>query len=419
MEVQKKAINLERLKDRFHQMASIGRTDKGGVTRLALSKEDKEARKLLMKWMNDIGLNVRYDDIGNIYGRLEGSDQAAPTILTGSHIDTVPRGGRLDGTLGVLAALEVVETIIEKNIKFIHPLEIVAFTNEEGARFTPQMLGSGVIANEFSKEFVYERKDLDGYQFKNELQKIGFLGSESNRVQKVKAFLELHIEQGPILEAENYPVGIVNGIAGFSWMEVKIKGQSNHSGTTPMTMRKDTMVTAATIIKEIHDYIKSKNDGSVVTVGRIQSFPGIINAVPGQTEFSIDVRQAEPNKLEINIDGIKNIIIKQVTEEEMAYELEEIWSHQPVHFSSSLINILEIACKKLNVSYRHIASGAGHDAMYMNKITDTAMIFVPSIAGKSHCEDEDTSWEHIEEGVSVLYEALCHLGAKFVNSSKN
>ncbi|MBU8878600.1 Zn-dependent hydrolase [Bacillus sp. FJAT-29790] len=409
MKTQQKGINIERLKSRIVQMASIGQTDNGGITRLALSKEDKVARELLIQWMQDIGLQTRYDDIGNIYGRLEGSDKKKPAVLTGSHIDTVPKGGKFDGTLGLLAALEVIESIIEQNIVPTHPLEIVAFTNEEGARFTPQMLGSGVIANEFSKEFVYERKDLNGYLFKNELQEIGFLGLESNRAKNIKAFLEFHIEQGPILEAENIPVGIVDGVSGFSWMEVIINGQSNHSGTTPMHMREDSLVTAATIVKEIHEYAKGKNDGTVLTVGRIQAIPGIINAVPGQTIFSIDVRHAELEKLESIIDEIKTIVKKRVAEANLSYIIEDIWLKHPVKFSSTLVHTLEKICETHEIPYKHIVSGAGHDAMYMNNITDTAMIFVPSIAGKSHCKEEDTSWKDIEKGVTVLYDALCHL----------
>jgi beta-ureidopropionase / N-carbamoyl-L-amino-acid hydrolase len=409
MKTKQLGINIERLKSRINQMASIGQTDNGGITRLALSKEDKAARELLIKWMQDIGLQTRFDDIGNIYGRLEGRNNQAPAVLTGSHLDTVPNGGRFDGTLGLLAGLEVIESIIEQNILPIHPLEIVAFTNEEGARFTPQMLGSGVITNEFSKEFVYQQKDFKGYQFKNELQELGFLGVESNRAKNIKAFLEFHIEQGPILEAENIPVGIVEGVSGFSWMEVIINGQSNHSGTTPMHMREDSLVTAATIVKEIHEYAKSKNDGTVVTVGRIQANPGIINAIPGKTIFSIDVRHPELEKLNSAIDGIKTIVKKQIAEVNMAYTIEDIWSKEPVQFSPTLIHTLEETCKTFDIPYKRIVSGAGHDAMYMNNITDSAMIFVPSIAGKSHCKEEDTSWKDIEKGMAVLFDALCCL----------
>jgi beta-ureidopropionase / N-carbamoyl-L-amino-acid hydrolase len=406
MKTQQKGINIERLKSRLEQMSSIGQTANGGITRLALSKEDKIARELLIEWMQDIGLQTRYDDIGNIYGRLEGSNKQAPAVLTGSHIDTVPNGGKFDGTLGLLAGLEVIESIIEQNIELNHPLEIVAFTNEEGARFTPQMLGSGVITNEFSKEFVYQQKDLKGYLFKNELQELGFLGLESNRAKNIKAFLEFHIEQGPILEAENTPVGIVEGVSGFAWMEVIINGQSNHSGTTPMHMREDSLVTAATIVKEIHEYAKGKNDGSLVTVGRIQAIPGIVNAVPGQTIFSIDVRHAELEKLKSNIHDIKTLVNKRVAEVNLSYTIEDIWSKDPVQFSPILIHTLEETCETYDFPYKRIVSGAGHDAMYMNNITDTAMIFVPSIAGKSHCKEEDTSWKDIEKGVTVLYDVL-------------
>lgn len=409
METELKMINITRLKDRFEQMAAIGRTESGGITRLALSSEDLQARKLLIDWMQALGLQTRYDDVGNIYGRLEGSDDEASVVLTGSHIDTVPNGGKFDGTLGVIAALEVVETMVEQNIAPKHPVEIVAFTNEEGARFTPQMLGSGVIAKEFSKEFVYRRKDLKGLEFHRELQKIGFLGLECNRVKNIKAFLEFHIEQGPVLEAENIPVGVVEGIAGFAWMEVIINGQSNHSGTTPMRMRRDSLVTAAAIIKELHDFARDKEDGTVITTGRMQTHPNIINAVPGQTIFSIDVRHAEQDRLAWTIDEIKQIIEKNVNEATMDYTLEVIWSKNPARFSPEIIAAIEKVCKLHRIPYKRMISGAGHDAMYMSAITETAMIFAPSAAGKSHCKEEDTSWHDIEKGANVLYDTICDL----------
>ncbi|KXH87025.1 Zn-dependent hydrolase [Sporosarcina sp. HYO08] len=409
METKLKNIHIERLKDRFQQMASIGRTESGGVTRLALSPEDREARELLVHWMQKIGLATRYDDVGNIYGRLEGREKNADAVLIGSHIDTVPNGGQFDGTLGVLAALEVVQSIKEQQKELKHPVEIVSFTNEEGARFTPQMLGSGVVANEFTREYVYERKDMKGLSFYDQLKKIGFVGSEANRLKNGKAFLEFHIEQGPVLEAENLPVGVVEGIAGFAWMEVIINGQSNHSGTTPMHLRQDPLVAAAAIIKELHDFAKNKKDGTVITTGRIQAFPNIINAIPSQTIFSIDVRHAERKSLESTIAEIKKIVEQHAGEVKMDMTTEEIWTKHPVSFSPKVISVIEQICKQQQTPFKRMISGAGHDAMYMNAITDTAMIFVPSVAGKSHCKEEETSWDDIEKGMNILYDTVCKL----------
>lgn len=404
-----KKVNIERLRDRFQQMALIGKMESGGVTRLALSPEDQEARQLLISWMQEIGMETRYDDVGNIYGRLEGQEKNADVVLTGSHIDTVPNGGRFDGTLGVLAALEVVESLKEQRKELKHPVEIVAFTNEEGARFTPQMLGSGVVANEFTKEYVYERKDITGLMFYHELKNIGFLGSVANRAKNIKAFLEFHIEQGPVLEAENLRVGIVEGIAGFAWMEVIINGQSNHSGTTPMHLRRDPLVAAAAIIKELHDFAKNKMDGTVITTGRIQAFPNIINAIPSQTIFSIDVRHANRNSLESTIEEIKKIVEQYAREANMELTIEEIWSKRPVTFSPHLISAIEQICRQQETPFKRMISGAGHDAMYMSAITDTAMIFVPSVAGKSHCKEEETSWHDIEKGLDILYDTIYKL----------
>ncbi|KAB7707349.1 hydantoinase/carbamoylase family amidase [Bacillus aerolatus] len=408
----KNMININRLKSRMLEMAQIGKTAKGGVTRLALSEEDKEARKLFIQWMQELGMETRVDDVGNIYGRLEGKDRQAPVVMTGSHLDTVPKGGKFDGVLGVLAALEAMETIRERGIEHTHPIEIVSFTNEEGARFAPQMLGSGVVTGKFSKEYVYEREDADGFHFKNELQKIGFLGEEKDRARHIAAFLELHIEQGPILEAENLSIGIVEGVAGFSWMEVKLSGQSDHSGSTPMTMRKDSLVAASAIIQEISKWAANKKDGTVATVGRIRTTPGIINAVPGQTIFSVDIRHPEADQLDQYKEELKQFIQDMAAKEAIDCSINEIGSNRPVRFSSNIIHVLNDICQEDQLPYKRMISGAGHDAMYINQIADTAMLFVPSVNGKSHCEEEATSWKDIEKGVSVLYKALCRLASE-------
>ncbi|MFD1707019.1 Zn-dependent hydrolase [Siminovitchia sediminis] len=398
-------IKLERLKNRMKTMAQIGATDKGGVSRLALTEEDRKARKLFIQWMQELGLTTRVDDLGNIYGRLEGIDPKASPVLTGSHLDSVPKGGKFDGTLGVLAALEAVETIKEKGIKPLRSIEIVSFTNEEGARFTPQMLGSGVIAGKFTKDYVYGRKDAEGLLFKEELERIGFMGCPENRITCANSFVELHIEQGPILEAEEKSIGVVEGIAGFYWLKLKVSGQSDHSGSTPMNMRKDSLVAASSIITDIYQWASERKDGLVATVGQIQAFPGIINAIPGETVFTLDIRHADPEKLEEAVSEATSIIQQSSAD----VTITEIGSNPPVRFSKEVTSLIEESCKDANVSYRKIISGAGHDAMYMNNITETAMIFVPSTNGKSHCEEEHTAYPDIEKGANVLYLTLWKL----------
>ncbi|GHH99467.1 Zn-dependent hydrolase [Neobacillus kokaensis] len=402
-------INIERLKSRMLKMAQIGGTDRGGVSRLALSDQEKEARALFIQWLNELNMEVRVDDFGNIYGRLEGKDPNASPVMTGSHLDTVPKGGKFDGTLGVLAALEAIETMKESGIEPACPVEIVSFTNEEGARFAPQMLGSGAITGKFSKEYVYQRTDQKGLTFQSELERIGYLGEERNRPGKIASFIELHIEQGPILDSEKIAIGVVEGIAGFSWMEIKLAGQSDHSGSTPMNMRRDSLVAASSIIHEIYNWAMSKKDGTVATVGTIRTVPGIINAIPGETMFSLDIRNSDPVQLKECVKEVTRLINHIAREKQIECTVDEIASNQPIHFSPFLIETLENVCKESQLPYKKMISGAGHDSMYLNQVTDTVMIFVPSTDGKSHCEEEHTSWEDIEKGISVLYKTLCKL----------
>lgn len=402
-------ININRLKSRMLKMAEIGKTENDGVTRLALSREDKEARMLFIKWMKDLKMKVRVDDFGNIYGRSEGTDPNASAIISGSHLDTVPKGGKFDGVLGVLSALEVVESVIESEIQHTHPIEIVAFTNEEGARFTPQMLGSGAVTGQFSRDYTYNRQDVDGYKFIDELKGINFVGDKANRLNNVEAFIEMHIEQGPTLETNQHTVGVVEGIAGFSWLEVNVFGQSNHSGTTPMELRQDSLVTSASIIEKISQWAKDRADGTVATVGNIRTNPGTINVIPGETFFTVDARYPKADLFEQCIEEIKELINRCVQRDSITCSINETRTFPPVRFSSRVVNTVEEVCTDQQISYRRMISGAGHDAMYMNNIADTAMIFVPSIDGKSHCEEENTSWKDIEKGVSILYESMTRL----------
>lgn len=399
-------ITIERLKRRIKDMAEIGRDINGGNTRLALTAEDKAARKLLISWMNELNLKVKIDDFGNIYGKKEGSDPNLSAVMVGSHIDTVPEGGKFDGVLGVLGALEAIESFMENGKKHKKSIEIVAFTNEEGARFTPQMLGSGAVTGKFSKEYAYNRKDRNGLDFETELQNIEFMGNAKNRLKNVDNFIELHIEQGPVLNERNIPIGVVDGIAGFSWFEVTIKGESNHSGTTPMKNRSDSLIIATDVIQALNNWAKKKEDGTVLTVGKINVEPGSVNVIPATTTFTVDVRLYDATIFQETLSEVKQLVDEKVQASEQEYRIEEIRTQEPLAFSSKLVHLLENICKKQKLPYLKMKSGAGHDAMYMSNITDTAMIFVPSDRGISHSPEEYTEWGDIEQGVNVLYRVM-------------
>lgn len=400
-------------------MAEIGKTKKNGVHRLALSDEDKHARELLISWLKELQLDIKIDDFGNIFARKEGAIPGLPPVVCGSHLDTVPYGGRFDGTLGVLAALEVVSSIMDHNIEHEYPIVIAMFTNEEGARYTKPMLGSGAITGIFQKEFVYQLKDDEGKEFITELARIGFLGEKENRLKDIKSFIELHIEQGPVLMEKERTIGIVKGIQGISWQQVMLTGQADHAGPTPMKSRKDALITAMKIINKIHKWVSNLEDDTSVTFGKLAVSPNTINVVPGNVSFSIDLRHPDRKKLYQRIDKVKEIILNIASYEDVAEQIEEVTFIEPVLFSERLVNNLEEICQEKGYSYYTMFSGAGHDAMYMNNIGEAVMIFVPSIDGKSHCEEEDTTWPDIYQGVDILYRLICRESVENKDNKKS
>lgn len=399
-------INIERLKHSMDAINGVALTTDGGVSRVALTGEDKKARDMLKKWMLEEGLDVRVDDLGNMYGRRSGLDNAAGAVCVGSHLDTQPNGGRFDGTLGVLAALEIVRTLNENKAKTRYPVEIINWTNEEGARFQPALMGSGVIEGSFDKDCVYNKKDHEGKSFADELQKIGYMGDESNRMCGARAFFEMHVEQGPVLEKSGLSVGIVSGVSGTGWYNIVIKGTANHSGTCPMPLRQDALASAARIIVGIRDVVKKLRNDAVVTVGEISIRPGVINIIPSEAAFSIDLRCPEERDLLKLERSIFNIIEKVCQEEKTDYEKEKIWYSPPVDFDAKIIQTLQDASTKLGVPYKTLVSGANHDAKFVNSIAPTGMLFVRSVGGKSHCPDEFSEWNDIEHGTNVLFKAV-------------
>jgi N-carbamoyl-L-amino-acid hydrolase len=396
-------VNLTRIKETIEISSRIGMLPEGGgLCRLALTNEDKEMRDLFVSWLKDARLSVRVDDFGNIYGRREGKDKEAPVVLVGSHLDTQPQGGRFDGILGVLAALEVVRVLNDQNIITKRPIEIVNFTNEEGARFQPPMLGSGGVAGVFNKDFILSRTDRDGKSFGSELNRIGYAGSEANRAKNIYRYIELHIEQGPVLERENIPIAAVEGIQGITWLEVKLNGQADHAGPTPMPMRKDALVAAAKMIIAIQQVAKEIDNTTTTTVGRLSLAPGAVNCIPGEVLFTIDIRHFDDVIRERAVKTVIEKIRTIATVEGIGIEICKLWEIPATRFSQDVVKHVLNGANAHGYSARTMISGAGHDAKYMNHITPSAMIFVPSIGGKSHCPEELTSWEDIEKGVNVL-----------------
>ncbi|MFG6118008.1 Zn-dependent hydrolase [Thalassobacillus sp. B23F22_16] len=399
-------INEERLFRNLSKSSEIGAIPGKGLRRLALSDEDKKMRDVFKAWCEKAGLSVRVDDFGNMYARRKGKKVLPPVVL-GSHLDTQPAGGRFDGVLGVLLALEVVNTLNDHNIETDRPVEIVNFTNEEGARFEPPMLGSGGIAGVFDQEYVYSRKDRDGHSFQEELQRIGYKGEKENRLGDFHSYVELHIEQGPVLEDENKQIGIVEGVQGISWMEVTVTGEADHAGPTPMHLRKDALMAAAEIMHHLEK--KVANTEVTVTVGKISASPDTVNCVPGEVYFTVDIRSTDDSLREEAVEEAKTLIREVCQDRQVDVDTTELWETEKIDFDKGILDAIEESVEDLGYSSRKIVSGAGHDAKYINNIGPTAMIFLPSVNGKSHVPSELTLDEDIISGANVLYQTTLAL----------
>jgi N-carbamoyl-L-amino-acid hydrolase len=396
-------VNGDRLLSRLAALARIGATDDGGCRRLALSDEDRQGRDQLMAWLKEVGLETHVDAVGNIVGILPG-ETAGPAVIMGSHIDTVGTGGKFDGALGVLAALEVIQSIKETGITPPRPLAVIAFTNEEGARFQPDILGSCVWAGETSIEEARAIRDADGKAVGAELDRIGYAGRVKPGFLEAHAYLELHIEQGPILHAEGGGIGAVTGVQAISWTEYTLTGDPNHAGTTPMRYRRNTSLAAAGIIA-FADALTHDIDGLVANVGRIVTEPGNVNVVPGRIVMTVDMRHPIDARL---IDAERRLAeeiarISAATRVEIASRELARFPAQP--FAEELIGVVEQAGKALGLKTRRMHSGAGHDAQIMATVAPTAMIFVPSIDGISHNPRERTEDADVVAGANVLLTA--------------
>ncbi|MEE9256891.1 MAG: Zn-dependent hydrolase [bacterium] len=404
-------INAERLQKSMEEMARIGATPGGGVHRLTLTDADREARDLFKGWAGEAGLAVSVDEMGNMFARREGSENSAAPVMAGSHLDSVPNGGRFDGSLGVLGALEAVRSLNDQSVSTRRPIEIVNWTNEEGPRFPPSMLGSGVFAGAFGRDFAYEVRDSDEKRFVDELERIGYRGEVPCRPRPIAAYLELHVEQGPALIAQGARIGIVEGIQGLTWMRAVMTGERDHAGPTPMNTRRDALVGAARAILAIRG-ISGEIAGLVATVGEMSVAPGAINVIPGRAEFSVDIRHREESSLKRAEEAVRAAVREAAEGENLDLEIIPLGGSTPIAFDPGVTGAIEAACEAGGHSRLRLWSAAGHDARYAADLCPSAMIFVPSVGGKSHAEDELTTWEDTARGTEVLAGALLALADK-------
>lgn len=400
-------IDAGRLHASITEFARIGATPGGGVTRLALTDDDRAARDLLRRHLDEAGMTVRVDDLGTMTARRPGAEPG-PAVLLGSHLDSVVQGGKYDGTYGVLGALEVVRTLNDAGIVTRRAIEIINWTDEEGARFEPANTASGAFAGQFTPEYIYNRVDRDGMRCEDELRRIGYLGEEENRPGPAAAYLELHIEQGPALEAARLPVGVVEGVAGMTWSRVTVTGHANHVGTTPMALRKDALAAAAGIIAGV-ERLGRETPGAVATVGRITAEPNLNGVIPGRVICNVDFCHRDAATLDALVDGLRRLAAETAAERGVDVTVERYWTSEPAPFAPEIIAIVDEACAAAGVASMRLWSGAGHDAMYTQKVCPTGMIFVRSAGGLSHCEEEHSSPEDLEAGANVLLHAVLRL----------
>ena len=410
MDLQSLRINGDRLIQRIEDLAAIGPYESTGSCRLALTDEDREGRDLVVTWMKDLGLEISIDGIGNVIATRPGNINGPPT-LTGSHIDTVATGGRYDGNLGVLAGIELIETLIENEIDTQHPVGVGFFTDEEGARFPPDMLGSLVYVGGLSLEEALEIEAIDGAILGEELTRIGYRGPAPCPAIPPRAFIELHIEQGPLLEDEGKTIGVVTGVQGISWTEYVVKGQSNHAGTTPMHLRHDAGYVAARIATEAREVATRMGGRQVATVGRMNLHPDLVNVVAREARLTVDLRNTDETLLVEAENQIKECVNSLEESEGVTIESRSLARFEPVVFDQQVIEIVSETASDLGLSATHMPSGAGHDAQMLARVCPTGMIFVPSKDGISHNPNEHTDREDLVAGANVLLQSVLALDA--------
>ncbi len=399
------SINPDRLWNTLEEMAKIGPGIAGGNNRQTLTLEDGEARKLLKKWCDDLKMEMKVDNLGTMYFKRSGQDNDALPVVIGSHLDTQPTGGKYDGILGVLAGVEIVKTLNDLDLKTKRPIMIVNWTNEEGCRFAPALMASSGYAGLNDVNKILQTKDAEGNIFENELKKIGWQGKEKVGSQKMHCYFELHIEQGPILENENIDIGVVTHGQGLKWLEVHLTGIEQHTGTTPMLVRKDAGLAMSKIIQEVNNIALNNLPDVVGSVGHIEVFPNSRNVIPGKTIFTVDLRSHQNEKLEKMELELRECIKQICNKMKIDFVINQIGGFDPITFDKDCLDLIREAAIKLGYSHKNIISGAGHDACAVNSIVPSAMIMCPCVDGISHNEAEEIKKEWAASSTNVLMHA--------------
>lgn len=406
MDLKALRVNSQRLQNTLEDMAKIGATPGGGVQRLTLTDEDKQARDLFVKWLKELDLEITIDEMGNIFGKRAGKNNDLAPVMSGSHIDSQPKGGRFDGILGVMGPLEVLRCLHENNIETERSIVIIGWTNEEGSRFAPAMMASGVWAGALDQDWVYDRTDFNGKRFEDELIRIGYKGTMPAKKWPVHAYYEYHIEQGPMLEREGKIIGAPKGILCLHWYDVYLEGEANQVGPTPMEGRHDALCAAAEMILKVNQLPDRMGGNMVATVGEIQNYPNSRNIIPDKVHYTVDIRSWDDDLAIRAWDLVRKDFEEIAQRRGCPIRIEETWRVEHSPFDEKLVQrILDIA-EELGYPGHYMISGAGHDASYVNQVAPTAMIFVPSIGGRSHVEVENTKWEDCKAGANVLLHSI-------------
>jgi beta-ureidopropionase / N-carbamoyl-L-amino-acid hydrolase len=399
-------IDGQRLWDSLMELAKIGATPKGGVCRLTLTDLDRQGRDLVTRWAREAGLTVTIDKIGNGFMRRPGRDDSLPPIIAGSHIDTQPTGGKFDGNYGVLAGLEVVRTLNDHGIQTEAPIEVAFWTNEEGSRFVPVMMGSGVFAGAFTLEHAYAATDTEGKSVQEELERIGYIGTEEPGLHAIGTYFETHIEQGPVLEDNDKTIGVVTGVLGIRWYDCVVTGMEAHAGPTPMALRKDALQVATKLMQEVVACAHRHPPHGRGTVGMVHVHPNSRNVIPGRVKFSIDLRNATDALCAAMDADIRAVAARIAAETGLSITIEQVSDYPAQPFHADCIAAVQRAADRLGYSNMPAVSGAGHDAVYMARLAPAGMIFIPCKDGISHNEIEDAKPEHITAGANVLLHAM-------------
>lgn len=399
-------INGDRLWDSLMEMAKIGPGVAGGNNRQTLTDADADGRKLFQTWCEAAGMTMGLDQMGTMFARREGTDPDSLPVYVGSHLDTQPTGGKYDGVLGVLGGLEIVRSLNDLGIRTRHPIVVTNWTNEEGTRFAPAMLSSGVFAGVHDQAWAYDRQDAEGLKFGDELARIGWNGEEEVGARKMHAFFELHIEQGPILEAEGKEIGVVTHGQGLWWLEVTLTGKESHTGSTPMNLRVNAGLGMARITELVHQIAMDAQPGAVGAIGQANVYPNSRNVIPGKAVFTIDIRSPDLEKLtamRMRVEAEAPLIAKDLG---LGISIEPVGHFDPVTFDEGCVDAVRAAANRLGYGHMDLISGAGHDACWINRVAPTAMVMCPCVGGLSHNEAEEISSEWASAGTNVLFHAV-------------